>query len=241
MPLFYESFLPRLDDDIELTWITILDAFDESLLELGRRMYAFYGPTNFLRLAVGYGKRKIFDTIGAETYSVSSVAQRYGIPTEHRSSVNTTEFVTTVENTNIDVLLSVSAPEIFEASVLNAPEWGCLNVHTSELPKYRGMLPTFWGLYHGEERIGVTVHTMVEEIDRGQIVRQTTFPVDLTKSLGTVIRRGKRTGGRLAAQALADVARDEVSLRPMDGESSYFSFPGAQERKEFQQQGGQLL
>jgi methionyl-tRNA formyltransferase len=158
-----------------------------------------------------------------------------------RDTVNDETFVERVEEEEIDVILSVSAPEIFAPSVLSAPKWGCLNVHTAKLPKYRGMLPTFWALYHGDDEIGVTIHTMEEEIDQGQIAKQSTFPVDPVDTLDDVIKRGKRERGRLAYQTLNTLAGGGLQLRPMEGEGSYFSFPSAEERRELQRRGRRLL
>lgn len=239
LPLFFESFFDAAPDAVEVADVTVLQSFDESFPALVRRMYGLYGPVNFIRRGVEYARRKTWNQFGGG-FSVEAVAQRYGVPVTHGDSVNTDEFVARIEREEIDVLLSASAPEVFDSEVLSAPEWGCLNVHTAELPEYRGMLPTFWALYHGEDEIGVTVHTMEEEIDAGQIVRQTTFPVE-SKSLDDAIRRGKRTGGRLAAEALGDVASGDVTLTPMEGEGSYFSFPTAEDRREFQRRGGELL
>jgi methionyl-tRNA formyltransferase len=241
MPFFYETFFTELDRDVEIHWVTVLDPFDESLHELARRLYDFYGPVNFARLCGRYATRRAVDAVGLGRYSVESVARRHGVPTEHRQSVNTEEFVEQVEAHDIDVVLSVAAPEIFDTGVLTSPNWGCLNVHTAELPAYRGMMPTFWALYHGEDRIGVTVHTMVEEIDAGEIVRQTTFPVGVSPTLDTVVRRGKRLGARLAAESIAAVEDGSVAMQPMEGEGSYFSFPDAADRRAFLEQGGRLL
>jgi methionyl-tRNA formyltransferase len=103
------------------------------------------------------------------------------------------------------------------------------------------MLPTFWALYHGDDEIGVTIHTMEEEIDQGQIAKQATFPVSSSDTLDDVIQQGKREGGELAAQALNALAEDNLQLRPMKGEESYFSFPTAEERRELQRRGRRLL
>lgn len=241
MPWFYRSFFENIGDDVNVRWITILDTFDESFLDSVRRAYRLYGPGNFARLGIRYLRRMATDRLGMAHHSVRSIARAHGVPAEERSSVNTAAFVDRIEREAVDVLLSVSAPEIFDPPVLNAPRWGCVNVHTSKLPKYRGLLPTFWALYHGDDEIGVTVHTMAEEIDRGEIVRQTTFQVGADPSLHDVIERGKTVGGRLAAETLDEIATGEETRRPMSGEESYFSFPTVEERREFQRNGGRML
>lgn len=241
LPIFFRHLLRHTSAEVSIERIFCLAPFDESLAELMGRMYRLYGPVHFVRRGVSFVTRKASDTLGVGTYSVATVAEGHGIPVEEVDTVNDSSFTGGVEEEGIDVILSVSAPEIFGPSLLTAPRWGCLNVHTAKLPKYRGMLPTFWALYHGDEEIGVTVHTMEEEIDQGQIAKQTTFPVTPSDTLDDVIQRGKQEGGRLAAQTLNALARGKLELRPMEGEGSYFSFPSAEERRELQRRGRRLL
>lgn len=241
LPLFFDSFFQSLPDDVTIESVYLLDSFGDSLPELAMRMFHFYGPTNFLHRSIEFAERKVLDSLGLEKYSVESIATEAGISVTRKDSVNTEEFQEHIKTNEIDVILSVAAPEIFGGELLDAPRWGCLNVHTAKLPKYRGMLPTFWALYHGDDEIGVTVHTMDRDIDRGQIVRQTTFSVEDGETLDDVIKHGKRVGGRLAAKALDDIAKDVVSLEQMEGEESYYSFPTREERRKFQRRGGQLL
>jgi methionyl-tRNA formyltransferase len=241
VPEFFDAFFEALPSSIEVDRVVQLDAFGESTLQLARRMYRFYGPVNFFRRGVSYVIRKLLDSVGNCRYSVDTVASAYGIDTVTRESVNEPAFVESLQREDVDVVLSVSAPEIFDADVLAAPQWGCLNVHTARLPEYRGMMPTFWALYHGEDEIGVTVHTMAEEIDRGEAVRRDTFDVSPSDTLDDVILEGKRRGGRLAAAAIEDIHEDRVQREPIEGEGSYFSFPSRDDRREFQRRGGKLL
>jgi len=241
IPIFLKYFFEEIDEDVNLQTTFLLDPFGESFTALIRRMYALYGPIDFVRRGLDFVARKASDAIGWGSYSVVTVAQSHDISVETVDTVNEPSFVERIETENISVILSVSAPEIFGPSLLQAPSWGCLNVHTAKLPKYRGMLPTFWALYHGDDEIGVTIHTMEEEIDQGQIAKQATFPVSSSDTLDDVIQQGKREGGELAAQALNALAEDNLQLRPMKGEESYFSFPTAEERRELQRRGRRLL
>ncbi|MCS4039949.1 methionyl-tRNA formyltransferase [Salinibacter ruber] len=241
LPIFFRHFLAETSEKVKIGGVFCLDPFDESFAALVGRMYQLYGPVNFVRRGVSYVTRKASDALGLSTHSVVTVAQTQGVSVETLNTVNDAIFVERVKEAEIDVILSVSAPEIFGPSLLQAPTWGCLNVHTAKLPQYRGMLPTFWALYHGDDEIGVTIHTMEEEVDQGKIAQQSTFPVAPSDTLDDVIKRGKEEGGRLAAQVLNTLTEGELQLRPMEGEESYFSFPSAEERRELQQRGRRLL
>lgn len=241
VPVFFESFFATLPESVKVERVVCLDPFDESTFDLARRMYGFYGPTNFVRRGVEFSYRKAVDGRFGKRYSVRSVAAEYDVTVEDRVTVNDDEFVNDIEAADIHVVLSVSAPEIFDSHLLEAPSWGCLNVHTAALPKYRGMMPTFWALYHGDDEVGVTVHTMREELDRGEAVARDSFPVDSTDTLDDVILEGKRRGGRAAARALADIVTKSVDRIPLEGDGSYFSFPTPEERRELQSRGRRLL
>ena len=61
---------------------------------------------------------------------------------------------------------------IFKKELLKIPRYGCINLHCSILPKYAGLLPSFWTIYNKEEKIGSTVHYMDDKIDNGAILGQ---------------------------------------------------------------------
>ncbi len=241
IPIFFNSFFQNLNENIEITRVTILDPKGDSTSKFLKRLLNFYGLKNFTRLGLRYAFRKLKITLSLGEYSAGYVTKKFDVKTSYLTTVNSKEFINHINKNNIDVILSVSSPEIFKPPLLKAPKWGCINVHTAKLPKYRGLLPTFWALYHGDKEIGITVHTMEEKVDKGKIVLQKTFPVKRFDTLDDVITRGKRLGGKLAAEALKQIENDNVKLKAMEGESSYHSFPTKKHRKEFQKRGGKLL
>jgi methionyl-tRNA formyltransferase len=241
MPYFYKSFFSSVSESVSIEWVTILSTFNESFLDLIKRTYRLYGPKNFLYRGFEYSAKKALDTTGLRAYSVGSVVESHNVQVDQRESINNEEYISMLHNSEIDVVMSVSAPEIFDSTVLDAPNWGCINLHTSKLPKYRGMLPTFWALYHGDDEIGITVHTMAEEIDKGRIVKQTTIPIPPGATLDDLIITGKSEGGQLAAEALSAIESGCVELTEMEGNESYFSFPTVKQRQEFQRRGNKLL
>lgn len=240
-PVFFESFLARLDDSVNVQQIVCLQPFQESIPEQAKRAIRLYGPSGFLKQGISYIWRDLVDKIGLGKYSVGRVAEEHCVPVTDVQSVNDESFVRQIESMDIDVILSVSCPEILEENILSAPEWGCLNVHTAKLPQYRGMMPTFWALLNGDSEIGVTVHEMVEKLDAGRIAKQTTFKVDDLQSLHQVILRGKRKGSFLAAETLHELNSNGLKLTKMEGDGSYFSFPTGNDRRKLQSRGWRLL
>lgn len=239
VPRFFERFFEESPDEVTVERVVVLPSFNESFPDLVSRMYRFYGPLNFVRRGLSFAFRTALDTVGRGSFSVERVARAHGIETEYRETVNDESFLD--HASTVDVVLSVSAPELFDDELLDAPQWGCLNVHTARLPEYRGMMPTFWALYHGDDEVGVTVHTMTSELDRGEAVIRRSFPVHDDDTLDNVIIRGKVEGSEAAVEALEAVENGTVESDPIDGEGSYFSFPTRDERREFQRRGWNLL
>lgn len=237
VPVLLEKFFEELDDRVTVSRVVCLSPFNESLPELLSRTYRLFGPRGFLLHSFSYLVRRTLDSVNAGRHSVRKISESRGVPVDYVESVNSEGFIRQVESDEIDIILSASVPEIFNEELLSAPAWGCLNIHTADLPKYRGMMPTFWALYHGETELGVTVHEMVEDIDAGRIAAQATFDVTDLESLHQVILRGKRIGGRLAAKTLSEIVSGNVTLEEMTGKGSYFSFPTAADRKELQSRG----
>lgn len=239
---FFKTFLEKavaLKIDIQL--IAILRPFNESFLSLIKRVFLFYGLVDFTRLGVRYVVLRMFDKIGISTYSLRNLASYYDIQFKEIRDVNDTNFISYIKFLSPDVILSVTAPQIFKKELLSVPTWGCINVHSSRLPKYRGMMPNFWAMYHGDSMAGITVHTMDTQIDKGKIIVQKEIPIYHSDSLDSLIKRSKREGAKLVIQALEMIRDGRVKLKDYRGEESYFSFPERRHVKEFRKRGYRLL
>lgn len=159
---FFEVFFdeyPR--DQIEIVGVSVQEAFHEPIWKTARRMLRFYGPVDFVRLCFRYVGVKLRGD------SIAKLAQAKGLPLVACGSVNDPAYIERVREINPDVVASVAAPEIFKKGILGVPSLGCINIHSGKLPIYRGMMPNFWQLLHGEKHAVVTVHEMVEKLDAG--------------------------------------------------------------------------
>lgn len=103
--------------------------------------------------------------------SVAAACQALEIPFRTVEDVNDPAFVDFIRAQRIDVIVSFQQ-RIFGKALLGAPRVACLNVHTGLLPGYRGSKPVFWMHSRKEPELGVTIHTMGEEIDTGRVVTQ---------------------------------------------------------------------
>lgn len=108
----------------------------------------------------------------------------YNIPCHYLSNINSSDNLAFFKNLNPDLALSIRYGHIFHEEAISIPKYGILNLHSGPIPKYRGILATFWGMLHDESTIGTTVHWInTPHIDAGPIIAKTSFPVDKQKSL----------------------------------------------------------
>ena len=213
--LFFDEY-PR--DTLDVIGITVVEAFHEPIWKTAWRMFRFYGLVDFLRLSIRFVLVKLKGS------SIKAEAQRYEIPLVPASSINDVAYINTATQLAPDVIVSVAAPEIFRKEILEVPTITCINIHSGRLPMYRGMMPNFWQLLHGEQFATITVHEMTAKLDAGGIIQTRKFLLKEQDALDRVIVGTKQEGARLMMKVLVDFAGDTVLVTPLDMQNaSYFS------------------
>jgi methionyl-tRNA formyltransferase len=164
------------------------------------------------------------------------------VTVEPVEDINAPGFLDRLREMGVDVVLSASCPQIFREELLSLPPMGCVNVHAAPLPRYRGMLPTFWVLYEEEPETAVTVHYMNEKLDDGPIILQEAVPIPEDETQANLMRRCKIVGARLLSQTIDLLEMDAVTSRanPRE-EATYNSFPTPQQAREFRARGGRWM
>ena len=100
--------------------------------------------------------------------------------------------------------------------MLALPPKGCINVHSSLLPKYRGSAPIHWAVVNGDKETGVTIMHMAHELDAGDIIAQVRTPIGPEETVGQVHDRLAQLGGELLVQVVADIAAGTAQRTPQD-------------------------
>ena len=100
--------------------------------------------------------------------------------------------------------------------ILNLPPRGCINVHSSLLPKYRGSAPINWAILNGESETGVTIQRMVREMDAGDIILQQSTPIHQSETAGMLYGRLAELGGKLVVEAVAQIEAGTARYTPQD-------------------------
>jgi len=242
LPIFFKKFLSKLNKkDFKIEYIISLPPLNESMPSLAKKMYEFYGPINFVYTGCKYVILKIFDRFGIVSSSIRNLSKKYGIKYKKIKKVNDPELILELKKLEPDIIVSVSASQIFSEKLLNIPKWGCINIHSAKLPHYRGVMPSFWVLYHGEKKTGITIHTMDTKIDRGKIILQEEIEIYPSDSYSSLVKRSKLRGADLMVEALNKIKKGTVNLREYTGKGSYYSFPTKEEVKIFKKRGRKLL
>jgi methionyl-tRNA formyltransferase len=210
-------------------------------------MLDFYGPYDFVRVGSKYASYKILGMLNGRlgtgrSYNLAQLCGKYGIRVLRSRNINSGETLEELRKISPDLIISVAAPAIFKEELIRIPKYGCINIHNGKLPRYRGMLPNFWQLYHNEERVGITIHEINPGIDDGRIILQKEVDVETSETLDSLIRRTKKLGAHYMIEAIDLIKSGSVKyIENNPAEASYFSFPKREDVRKFKAMGKRLL
>ena len=149
---------------------------------------------------------------------VKVVAEGKGIKVYQPLKVRDEEFVETLRAYNPDVIVVVAFGQIIPLSILKMPKFGCVNIHGSLLPKYRGAAPIQWAVLDGEKETGITTILMDEGIDTGEILLKKTIKIDTDETSGSLFDKLMALGAETILETLDEL--EKGSLTPIkQGES----------------------
>jgi len=246
--LFFEEFFERYEKLREVKGIVVCKPLGKrTRKELVVQALNFYGLLDFARMGVKYGALKALEHLpawcnGGRCFSLDRLCRRYGIDVIRESNIHSEHMLEKIRRMDLDLIVSVAAPVIFRKKLLDIARLGCINIHSSKLPQYRGMMPNFWQLYHGEMLAGITIHEMNEKIDEGRIILQRELDILPGETLDSLIKRSKRLGAELMVEALMRLRSGSVSYQGNRvEEGSYYSFPSREDVKGFRRRGGRIM
>lgn len=144
-------------------------------------------------------------------------ARVLGIETKQPRAVRRGPFVDWMTTVDADVAVVVAYGRILIPALLDAPKHGCINVHASLLPKYRGAAPINWAIVRGETKTGVATMQMAEGLDTGDVLLEASTPIGVEETAGDLHDRLSEMGARLAVQTLAEL--DQIQPRSQDHEA----------------------
>ena len=155
---------------------------------------------------------------------VKEKAVEYDIPVYQPQRARDEEFIEELKNLNPDVIVVVAYGQILPESILNIPKYGCINVHGSLLPKYRGAAPIQWAVIDGEKESGVTIMQMDEGLDTGDMLEKVVVPIGENTTMGELHDALRAAGSKLLIKVIDDIAAGKAQpVKQNNDEATYAS------------------
>lgn len=150
---------------------------------------------------------------------VKAAALAHGLTVYQPEKARDPEFVSLMRKLNPDVIVVAAFGQIIPKEILDMPRYGCLNVHASLLPKYRGAAPIQWAILDGEKEAGVTIMKMGEGLDTGDMLMKEAIGIAPDETGGSLFGKLSKLGGELLCEAL-DLAEEDALVAEKQPEES---------------------
>ncbi|WP_314494910.1 methionyl-tRNA formyltransferase [uncultured Peptostreptococcus sp.] len=163
----------------------------------------------------GRGKKLAFSP-------VKEAAMRHELEILQPEKASQPDFLDRLRELNPDLIVVIAFGQILRKEVLDLPKYGCVNVHVSLLPKYRGAAPINWAIINGEEKTGVTTMFMDEGLDTGDIIKTREFRLDDEINAGQLHDIMMEEGADVLSQTVKAIEDGTAErIRQNDDESTY--------------------
>ena len=147
---------------------------------------------------------------------VKEKALEHEIPVYQPVKVREEAFVQILRELDPEVIVVAAFGQILPESILNMPKYGCINVHASLLPKYRGGAPVHYAILNGDEKTGVTIMYMVKKMDAGNIIYQKETPISYDETVGELYDRLSTLGAEAIVEAMPAIIEGTNASIPQD-------------------------
>ncbi|WP_206483670.1 formyl transferase [Thalassotalea sp. G2M2-11] len=159
------------------------------------------------------------------------------------NNINGSASIQRIKQIAPDLIISIRYGGILREACINIPTKGVINLHSGILPKYRGVMATFWAMLNGEPNIGTTLHTIDDgSIDTGKIIKVSKIPIKHGQSYLQHTLELYQQGVEDIIDATNTLSsNDKLSTTPQAQTNSYFTFPSAEDLVQFEQKGLTLV
>lgn len=147
---------------------------------------------------------------------VKVVAEANGIDVYQPDRIKNEEFVNVLKSIEADIYIVVAYGQILSQEILDIPKYGCINVHGSLLPKYRGAAPIQWAIINGEEKTGVTIMYMVKALDSGDMILKKEIEINLEDTYETLHDKMAPIGAKALIEAIDLIEKGESKPEKQD-------------------------
>lgn len=152
---------------------------------------------------------------------VKAWAEAHGLPVWQPKRIKEEDFTAFLEEQKPDLMVVVAVGQILSQRILDIPPYGCINVHGSLLPRYRGAAPMQWCVIDGEKKTGITTMFMDAGLDTGDMLLKAEFPIGPDTTLEEVHDGLMALGAKVLIDTLEELSAGTLKRIPQTGESNY--------------------
>lgn len=147
---------------------------------------------------------------------VKECAVKYGLPVFQPKRIKTPEAIDELKKYEADIYVVAAFGQIVSQEILDIPKFGCVNIHASLLPEYRGAAPINWCIIDGKKETGVTIMQMDAGIDTGDMLAKVIVPIDAKENAGTLFDKLSEAGAKLIVETLPKIEAGLITPEKQD-------------------------
>lgn len=249
LPKVLDKFLREFADSTAGVNIQANTQGKRTLVQTAMDLYKVYGFWYFQwkvrQLLFNKLRAKIVNGLFGSTrrcYTVAAVAAKYGVPVHDTQDVNSEEFRGMLRTLGVEFIVSISGTQLYKKELRMQTPFGIVNCHGALLPKYRGLMPSFWTLANGEQWGGSSVHFVDRKLDNGPIVVQKKYRIHPRDTLEDIMARSKDLAAEAIIECVRLVEAGEPPLMPnSESESTHFAMPTSEDVARFKSHGHRFV
>ncbi|MBW8351802.1 methionyl-tRNA formyltransferase [Bacillus sp. IITD106] len=150
-------------------------------------------------------------------------AERHGIRVLQPEKIREKESTNEILKLQPDLIVTAAYGQILPTAILEAPKYGCINVHASLLPELRGGAPIHYAILQGKEKTGITIMYMVDKLDAGDIISKIEVPINENDNVGTLHDKLSAAGSELLIDTIPDLIAGKIKPEPQDHDKATFA------------------
>lgn len=245
IPKMIQHLINNQGRDFKISGITVLKPHRDkkNMIHWYKERYKVYSASELFIASFAYIYTKIINTLRlTDNYSARLKMKNNNVEEIKTFDINDKEYCEKLDSRNIDIIVSISCPQIFQSRLISIPKLYALNAHGTLLPRHRGVFGTWWTLYYDDKVGGSSIHTMDLELDRGNNLWQQEFNVerkDTQYSLAFKTKRAMASGLVTIFEKLSN----EIKIDKVQNEygESYHRAPTTEQGKYFHERGKSII
>lgn len=155
--------------------------------------------------------------------AVKECALKYGIPVFQPIKIKAADAVDVLKEYRADIFIVAAFGQLLSKEILELPKYGCVNIHASLLPKYRGAAPIQWAIIDGEAQTGITIMQMDEGLDTGDMLYKKEVLIDAKETYETLHDKLKEAGAELIVSALQEIEKGNLHPEKQDDSKTCYA------------------